>query len=139
MVDKMYTNIFMFLVICIFIYFIFSNLNTIEGMTTKKQISLSEMTSNPKLKPKIQTNTAENHSALIKAETIKIQDELSINKNKKNYEDTIIATDDLINLLMLKTVINLDKSNPIEGLSQLATLNQSKVSLNSVMKYIDDI
>jgi hypothetical protein len=139
MVDKMYTNIFMFLVICVFIYFIFSNLNTIEGMTTKKPISLSEMTSNTKLKPKMKTNTAENHSALIKTETIKIQDELSINKNKKNYEDTIIATDDLINLLMLKTVINLDKSNPIEGLSQLATLNQSKVALNSVMKYIDDI
>jgi hypothetical protein len=133
MIDKMYTNIIMFVIICFLIYFIFSNLNTIEGMTTKNNISLPD-----KQKPATHANAA-NYAAVIKSENINMQDQLLINKYKKDYENAIIAVDDLVNLLMLKTVLSVDRANPTEALTQLASLNQSKGALNSVMKYIDNI
>jgi hypothetical protein len=38
---------------------------------------------------------------------------------------------------MLATVLSLDQSKPEEGLEKLAKLQTAKVSMNSVMKFVD--
>ena len=75
--------------------------------------------------------------AQIKTQTIKLQDMLLISKYKKDYESTIIALDEMVDALMLKTALNIDKNNPEKSLETLATLNQSKTALNNVMKFVD--
>lgn len=73
----------------------------------------------------------------IKAQTIKLQDTLLINKYRSEYENAIINLDDMVNNLMLQTALTIKQSNPMEGLEKLVQLNQSKAALNSVMKFID--
>ena len=38
---------------------------------------------------------------------------------------------------MLKTTLSVDPINPVDGLKTLVLLNESKVALNNVMKFID--
>ena len=78
----------------------------------------------------------------IKALTVKIQDELLIDKYKGDYEKVIIATDDLIDVLMVKTALTVkyDPTDPGRSMMSLYGLNYLKTSkdaLNDVMKTID--
>ena len=78
----------------------------------------------------------------IKALTVKIQDELLIDKYKGDYEKVIFATDDLIDVLMLKTALTVkyDPTDPGRSMMSLYGLNYLKTSkdaLNDVMKTID--
>jgi hypothetical protein len=45
--------------------------------------------------------------------------------------------EDLINNLMLKTVLSVDIKNPEKSLLTLNQLHQSQTALNDVMKYVD--
>jgi hypothetical protein len=45
--------------------------------------------------------------------------------------------DDLLNSLMLQTTLSIDTSNPQQSIKTLAEMNQAKLALNNVMKYID--
>lgn len=78
----------------------------------------------------------------IKALTVKIQDELLIDKYKGDYEKVIIATDDLIDMLMVKHVLSV-KYDPTNlgrsaiSLYELDYLKNSKNALNDVMKTLD--
>jgi hypothetical protein len=38
---------------------------------------------------------------------------------------------------MLKTVLSIDSNNPGDGIKKLAEMNQAKIALNSVMKFVD--
>lgn len=129
-------NLFMFLAICVVAYIFFRslnyNLNFKEGLTTSS-------TSTP-----ISTNAADGiagnaaaYAAIIKAETVKLQDTFLISKYRKDYENIILNLDDFINNLMLKTALTVDKNTPQPTLSKLSELNQAKVALNNVMKYVD--
>ena len=80
---------------------------------------------------------ASSYGSNIKAQTIKLQDTLLISKYRSEYENVIINLDDLVNNLMLQTALSINQSNPKEGLERLVALNQSKIALNSVMKFID--
>ena len=80
---------------------------------------------------------AASYSARIKAETIKLQDIFLISKYKSDYESVILNLDDFINNLMLKNVLSFDTENPGTSLSKLVELQQSKVALNGVMKFVD--
>ena len=78
----------------------------------------------------------------IKAMTVKIQDELLIDKYKTDYENVVIATDDLIDNLMLKTLLTMkpDPQNPktmAESLQAMILFKNSKDALNDVMKFVD--
>ena len=75
-----------------------------------------------------------------------MQDTLLVSKYRADYENILLNLDDYLNLLMLKTTLNMNLNAPIEEgkpnpnmplLSALKTLSDAKVSLNSVMKYID--
>jgi hypothetical protein len=104
------------------------NLNFKEGMTTD---SSGNSTTNG-----IAGNAA-TYAANIKASSIQIQDMLLVSKYRTDYENAILNLEDLINNMMLKTVLNIDKSSPQQGLAQLVNLSQSKSALNEVMKYVD--
>lgn len=132
-------NLFMFLAICIVVYIFFRslnyNLNFKEGLTT----SSTSTNSTP-----VSTNVADGiagnaaaYAATIKAETVKLQDTFLISKYRKDYENVILNLDDFINCVMLKTALTVDKNTPQPTLSKLSELNQAKVALNNVMKFVD--
>lgn len=124
-------NFILFIGITFMLYFIFSVSNNIEGMTTSNNNAATVSTNNGL------AGNATNYTALIKAETIKIQDMLLLNKYRKDYESAIISLDEMVDNLMLKTVLSIDREKPEKSLERLVNLNQSKVALNNVMKFVD--
>jgi hypothetical protein len=116
-------------VIILFSKFLYYNPSR-EGMTTNSSSSTSSSANG------IAVNAA-SYAAAIKALTIKSQDVLLINKYKSDYESVILNLDDLINNLMLNTALSVDTSNPSDSIDKLAKMQQAKVALNSVMKFID--
>ena len=56
---------------------------------------------------------------------------------RTDYENVIINMSDLVNSLMLQTVLSTDSTNPQQSLAQLVQLNNAKAALNNVMIFID--
>jgi hypothetical protein len=77
------------------------------------------------------------YGATIKAATIKLQDTFLISKYRSDYETIILNLDDFINNLMLEKTLSFDTENPSTSLSKLVELQEAKLALNSVMKFID--
>ena len=129
-------NLFLFIGICLVVYLLFRNFNynnqysLIEGMTDASGNTVTP-TSNG-----IAGNAAA-YGAQIKAATIKLQDTFLISKYRSDYETVILNLDDLVDNLMLKTVLSIDKENPGDGVKKLAEMNQAKLALNNVMKFVD--
>jgi|TARA_B110000093_G_C12972399_1_gene413563 hypothetical protein len=84
---------------------------------------------------------AEEYATNIKDMTTKLQDEILITKYRENYENTIINLDDYLNLLMLKTTLNINTNgmdnDDISQFHKLNALHEAKQSLNTVMNYVD--
>ena len=129
-------NLFLFIGISLVIYLLFRNFNynnqysLIEGMTDASGTAAS--TSDNGI-----AGNAASYGAQIKAATIKLQDTVLISKYRSDYETAILNLDDLVDNLMLKTVLSIDTSNPADGLKKLAEMNQAKLALNNVMKFVD--
>jgi hypothetical protein len=66
-----------------------------------------------------------------------MQDTFLISKYRSDYESAILNLDDLINNLMLRTTLNVNQDNPTNSIENLAKMQQAKVALNSVMKFVD--
>ena len=120
-----FMNATIFVAICLMAYLLFSNLNFKEGLETQTNINSGI------------AGGAAAYGAVIKSSVIKSQDTLLISKYRKDYETVVLNMDDLINNIMLETALSIDQSNPLTGLKKLADLNQSKIALNGVMKFID--
>jgi hypothetical protein len=127
--SQVMTNALLFLAIGFILYLVFSNFNKIEGMTTNTEASATPSNG-------IAGNAA-NYVANIKAQTIRIQDTLLMSKYRADYENAVISMDDMVNNLMLRTVLSVNKEKPEEALRTLVMLNESKGALNNVMKFID--
>lgn len=116
------------------VLYIFSNFGSlVEGMennTSGTNIQIAQVSDGI-------AGNASTYGANVKAQTIKLQDTLLINKYRTDYESVIMNMDDLVNNLMLQTALSIKTTNPAEGLQRLVQLNQSKAALNSVMKFID--
>jgi hypothetical protein len=126
--DKQILNLLLVLFICFIAYYIFRNLNFKEGLENNTpSVSSSNGIA----------GSAQNYAANIKSVTIKNLDELLISKYRSDYENTILNVDDLINTMMLKTVLNIDNSNPMPSFAKLNELNTAKTALNNVMKFVD--
>jgi hypothetical protein len=136
--NKQLINLLFILAICFAAYLLFRNLDFKEGMTTDSPTSTSTTTSNSTTTT---TNgiagSAQNYAANIKSMTIKNQDILLISKYRNDYENAILNLDDLINTMMLQTALTVDNSKPMVSIEKLNQLNSAKVSLNSVMKFVD--
>ena len=129
-------NLFLFIGISLFVYLLFRNFNyntqysLIEGMTDASGTAAT--TSDNGI-----AGNAASYGAQIKAATIKLQDTVLISKYRSDYETAILNLDDLVDNLMLKTVLSIDTSNPADGLKKIAEMNQAKLALNNVMKFVD--
>ena len=125
-------NLLLFVAIGLVIYLVFRSFNyspLIEGM---KDGSGNLIGSDIGI-----AGNAASYAALLKTAIIKNQDALLINKYRSDYESAILNLDDLINTLMLKTALSVDENNPVESIEKLSKMQQSKVALNSVMKFLD--
>jgi len=87
--------------------------------------------------------TATSYAAAIKAETVKLQDEILVSKYRQDYENVIINTDDLVGMLMIQQLLNIKLSGStddvLKSLENLNTLKSSKDSLNKTMAYLDGL
>jgi hypothetical protein len=132
-------NLCIFIVIGILSYIVFSSLNFKEGMENNS--GNSNTNSNTSNTSSSSSNgvggNAAAYGANVKAQVVKIQDTLLISKYRTDYENVIINMDDLVNNLMLQTTLTIDQANPQDGIKKLAGLNNAKLALNSVMKFID--
>ncbi len=128
-------NLFLFIGICILLYWLFRNFNynfsNREGMTDASGNTISSGSGNG-----IAGNAA-TYGATIKAASIKSQDTFLISKYRSDYETVILNLDDLINNLMLKITLTIDPNNPGASLEKLGQMQQAKTALNSVMKFVD--
>lgn len=111
-------------------FFVFRIMSTKEGMTNAGENNNFSSSNGV-------AGGSANYSANIKANVIKMQDTLLISKYRTDYENTILNLDDLVNNLMLTTVLNIDQENPQIGLEKLVKLSESKLALNNVMKFVD--
>ncbi len=129
-------ELFLFFAICFSIYLLFRyfhyNPMLIEGMT---DASGNSITVNAPANGV--AGNAPSYGAALKASTIKLQDTFLISKYRTDYETVILNMDDLINNLMLKETLTLDQSKPNDTIEKLAKMQQAKLALNSVMKFID--
>lgn len=124
-------NLFLFLFICFILFLVFRGLTYKEGMTN------GDKSDNMPLSTNGIAGNAASYSASLKAATIKSQDELLISKYRSDYESSIINLDDLLNNLMLKTALTVNADSPNESIEKLAKMQQAKLALNSVMKFVD--
>ena len=125
-----------------FSYLIFRNLNTnnssyVEGMTD----STTDASGNPAPPPGSITNgvagNAAGYAAQLKSAVIKSQDELLITKYRSDYENAVLNLDDYLNTIMLQTALSVNQNNPQQSIAKLAQMQQAKVALNSIMKFVD--
>jgi hypothetical protein len=128
-------NLFLFIGICLFLYLIFRNFNfnfrNREGMTTDASGNIVDPSGNGI------AGNASTYGATIKAVSIKFQDTFLISKYRSDYETVILNLDDLVNNLMLNTALSIDANNPDKAIEKLANLQQAKMALNNVMKFVD--
>lgn len=129
-------NLFLFIGVCLVVYLLFKNFNynnqynLIEGMTDASGNTVTISSDGI-------AGNAPSYGAQIKAATIKLQDTFLISKYRSDYETVILNLDDFINNLMLKNALTFDKENPGASLGKLVELQQAKIALNNVMKFVD--
>jgi len=124
-------QLIIFIGICVIIYLLYKyiKLNR-EGMTDASGNSTSTVSNGI-------AGNASSYSATVKATSIQLQDTVLVTKYRTDYETIILNLDDLINNLMLETVLSIDVSSPLTGFAKLNSLNESKQALNNVMKFLD--
>lgn len=86
-----------------------------------------------------EAGTSSSYAAAVKAQVVKLQDELLISKYRKDYETAIINLDDYFSFMMLKQALNMktDGTANIEAVNALNALKGAKDSLNATMKFLD--
>jgi hypothetical protein len=87
-----------------------------------------------------EAGTSSSYAASIKAEVVKLQDELLVAKYRKDYESVIIHLDDYVGFMMLKQVLNMkpgDADANLERMNALNSLKNAKDSLNATMAFLD--
>jgi len=131
--DEFFKIIGILIVCFVIIYFVIKmfqlQTSVIEGLTGNTPISSGE------------AGNAASYAPYIKAEIIKLQDELLISKYRKDYESIIINLDDYIGYLMIKQMVNIrldsDINVNIESIDILNKLKNAKGSLNDTMTFLD--
>lgn len=138
--EKHLFDLFIFGMILVVIYYVFSNLNLNnmrEGLTNNDAptTTTTSAISTISTQDGVAGNAA-SYSATIKNMATSLKDKLLISKYRTDYENTIMSYDDYVNSLMLEKLLD-GSSDQMKKLSDIATLNQSKTALNAIMKYVD--
>jgi hypothetical protein len=135
MQEDLFKIIGILLVSFFIIYFIVKmfhlQVSVIEGLTNADGTNVSSG----------EAGTAASYAASIKAQVVKLQDELLIPKYRKDYESVIINLDDYVGMLMIKQVLNIKPSDDIkttvDAINNLNVLKNAKESLNTTMTFLD--
>ena len=140
------------LIVCFFIIYMVVKMfhlqtSVIEGLTNATETdsldatsttSTTSTTTNPSSG---EAGNSSSYAAAIKAQTIKLQDELLVSKYRKDYESAIINLDDYIGYLMIKQTLNMksggDMKSNLDSIGALNILKSAKDSLNATMSFLD--
>jgi hypothetical protein len=129
--QQQWMNILLFIgIILALYYFLFRNNNAeiyIEGMENRRPTQ-NGIASN-----------ADTYIESIKQMNTKLKDELNTSNAdyRKKYENIVLEIDNLLNQLMLKGTLSIDKSKPEGSILRIAQLNEARAALNNVLKFID--
>lgn len=133
------------LIVCFFIIYIVVKMfqlqtSVLEGLTNGSDTTTA--TANNTINPSSgEAGNAASYAAAIKANVVKIQDELLVSKYRKDYETTIINLDDYIGYLMIKQTLNMnlngDMKSNMTAINNLNILKESKEALNATMAFLD--
>lgn len=130
------------LIVCFFIIYMVVKMfqlqtSVIEGLTNNDETASSTVAS----PSSGEAGTAASYAAAIKAQVVKMQDELLVSKYRKDYEAALINLDDYIGFLMIKQALNMkmdgDKKAAMEAIGNLNILKNAKESLNTAMTFLD--
>jgi hypothetical protein len=130
--NEVYLNLLLFAIILLGLYFFFRNYDmhvNREGLENQESSSsINGIAGN-----------SQTYLTFLRDLDGKIKDSLNISnaEYRKNYEDIILSMDDLINNIMLKTTLTINKSKPEETIIKLSQLNQARAALNNVLKFVD--
>ena len=131
------------LIVCFFIIYMVVKMfhlqtSVIEGLTNGGDSTNTSTTTTP---ASGEAGTATSYAAAIKAQSVKLQDELLIAKYRKDYEAAIINLDDYIGYLMIKQSLNMkpagDIKSNLDAINALNILKSAKESLNATMTFLD--
>ena len=131
------------LIVCFFIIYMVVKMfhlqtSVIEGLTNGSDSTNTSTTVTP---ASGEAGTATSYAASIKAQSVKLQDELLIAKYRKDYEAVIINLDDYIGYLMIKQSLNMkpagDIKSNLDAINALNILKSAKESLNATMTFLD--
>jgi soluble cytochrome b562 len=125
-------NIGLIFVIGVFAYIIFRRMNYQEGFDSSSNVTSSSTSSTNGI-----AGNSSTYLSQIQSQNTKFSDSFNITNYRTQYENIIMGMDDLVNNLMLQTVLSVNQSNPQQSLIQLGELNNAKTALNNVMKFID--
>ena len=125
-----------FIIIIITFYNIYNS--QIEGMTNKKNNNKTSSINNTSRG----INSTTFHEKL-KEHHLNLKSDLNIPKHRNDYENILIEMNDYVDGLMLSEVLNVDPNNItnsklINTVQNITKMNQSKESLNKIMKYLDN-
>jgi hypothetical protein len=108
----------------------------LEGLTNGSDDSDSSLSASSG-----EAGTASSYAAAIKAQTVKLQDELLISKYRKDYENVIINLDDYLGYVMIKQVLNMKITDNITAnmmsINNINLLKTARESLNTTMNFLD--
>jgi uncharacterized membrane protein YhiD involved in acid resistance len=125
-----------FIIIIITFYNIYNS--QIEGMTNKKNNDKTSSINNTSRG----INSTTFHEKL-KEHHLNLKSDLNIPKHRNDYENILIEMNDYVDGLMLSEVLNVDPNNITNSklmntVQNITKMNQSKESLNKIMKYLDN-
>jgi hypothetical protein len=133
------------LIVCFFIIYIVVKMfhlqsTVLEGLTNGSDTTTT--TTNNTINPSSgEAGNASSYAAAIKANVVKLQDELLVSKYRKDYETAIINLDDYIGYLMIKQTLNMnlngDMKSNMTAINNLNILKDSKEALNATMTFLD--
>ncbi len=129
--DEMFKIIGIVIVATFIIYMVIKmfqlQVRVVEGLTNNDSATTGE------------AGTSSSYAAAVKAQVVKLQDELLISKYRKDYETAIINLDDYFSFMMLKQALNIktDGTANVEAVNALNSLKGAKDSLNATMKFLD--
>jgi hypothetical protein len=133
-----FLNVAGLFIVFIIIAVIFSKIYTtqIEGMTNQKNNNSTI------------TNTSRGINSTLFHEKLKeqhqnLKSDLNIPRHRGDYENILIEMNDYVDGLMFNELLNIDPNNInnqklMNTMQNITKMNQSKDSLNKMMKYLDN-
>jgi hypothetical protein len=131
------------IIFCFFIIYMATKMLQLQSSVIEGLTNLDGKSEKPNANPASsgEAGNASSYVASVKAQVVKMQDELLISKYRKDYEAAIIHLDDYLGYMMLKQALNMklggDMKANMETINSLSVLKNSKDALNATMVFLD--